>query len=284
MVTLSTVLSESTSFFRKKNFEHPDINAKILISSLLSIPVEQLDIHLNRPILAREQRCLIEMINERVKGVPIQYIAGFIQFRKSIFHVGPGVLIPRPETSILVEKVLGRISPSEKCRLVDFGTGSGTIAISLAREAVGDVEIVAVERSPQTLEYAICNYKYNCGNQNRIKFFLSDKLEESMGLFDIIVSNPPYVTRGEVENLPQKELTFEPRGALDGGEDGLDYYRMFFQVAPNFLKKNGWILFEIGSNQGPALMNIFSSEKWANLSVYNDMFGRVRIFEAQLIG
>jgi release factor glutamine methyltransferase len=221
------------------------------------------------------------MVKDRGERKPLQYITGTAFFRELALFVGPGVLVPRPETELLAERVINRIKETAAARILDWGTGSGCIALSLLKET-GTPEIVGLDRSGTALEYCKKNCGANLGDSSRVRWITSDTIDASLGKFDIIVSNPPYIPSSEIDTL-QPEVRFEPREALDGGADGLDFYRMFNDKSPLVLNPGGWIFLEIGFKQKDPVTDLFfSSGKWNYLEFYNDLAGIPRILKARL--
>ncbi len=189
-------------------------------------------------------------MKKTVPHTPIQYVMGFVQFCGMDFEVNEDVLIPRPETEMLVDTVVDLAnnmrSAAGSLRMLDLGTGSGNIAISLTKR-LDDCKITASEISRPAIEIAGRNAK-RLGADGRIEFVVSDLFNDIKGRFDIIVSNPPYVAGTEFPAL-QKEVLMEPRVALYGGEDGMEFYRRIVSQAPDYLAKDGYLAMEIGYGQ-----------------------------------
>lgn len=192
---------------------------------------------------------------------PIQYIIGKTEFFGLDFVVNEGVFIPRPETEILVETAIDLIYELRvtgyELRILDLCTGSGNIAIALTKN-IPDCKIVASDVCDEALEVAAANARLK-GASGRIEFVKGDLFENLEGKFDMIASNPPYVARYEFDGL-EKEVLMEPRIALDGGEDGLDFYRGIAKDVSRYLKKNGYLIMEIGYGQCPAIKDIIEVE------------------------
>ncbi len=193
---------------------------------------------------------------------PIQYIIGRTGFCGLDFVVNEDVLIPRPETELLVEAVTELAHNSQlltpNLRILDLGTGSGNIAIALTK-SIADCKIIASDISDKALAVARENAEFN-SVYGKIEFIESDLFERLEGQFDIIVSNPPYIARHEFETL-QKEVLEEPRIAIDGGEDGLDFYRRIVKGAARYLKRGGFIIFEIGFGQRNLIAEIIEARE-----------------------
>jgi release factor glutamine methyltransferase len=212
---------------------------------------------------------------------PLQYIMGKEKFFGLDFMVNEHVLIPRPETEVLVEAVLGVIKNTNCPRILDLGTGSGNIAISLTKNAA-NCRIVASDISADAIEIAKENARLN-GVFGKIIFKKSDLFCDVAGRFDVIVSNPPYIARHEFETL-QKEVLKEPMLALDGGVDGLDLYRRIFNAAPGHLANGGYCIVEIGFGQLSAIKDIIDKTKEFKLiGTMVDQYGIDRVMVSQWI-
>ncbi len=216
---------------------------------------------------------------------PVQYIIGHTEFCGLDIMVDERVLIPRPETELLVETAVdlvdSRWSMVDRVRILDLCTGSGAIAIALTKR-VPDCKIVASDISEEALALAKLNAsKLSTGKS--IEFVSSDFFNNIKGRFDIIVSNPPYIARFEFEAL-QKEVTREPRVALDGGEDGLDFYRRIVLEAPQYLKNGGYLIFEIGFSQAREVKEIIEGAGLFKVTdIKKDFNGIDRVILAQWI-
>ena len=198
-----------------------------------------------------------DALNRRIQGEPIQYILGKAEFMGLEFKVTPDVLIPRPETEILVEKAIEIVYSSGfmVCSILDVGTGSGCIAVSLAK-FIKDAKVTAVDISGPALQIAEQNAISNNVRVNFLESDLFSSCELRAMSYELIVSNPPYIPTQGIGAL-QPEIKYEPRLALDGGRDGLDFYRRIINNAHIYLKENGLLIMEIGFNQKEAVKNIF---------------------------
>ena len=193
------------------------------------------------------------MLRKRAEHIPLQHLTGTQEFMGLEFQVSPDVLIPRQDTELLVEKLLPHIQGK---RVLDVCTGSGCIAISLA--VLGKPEQMdAVDLSEKALIQAGKNAKRLGAD---VSFYRSDMLDEINGRYDVIVSNPPYIEKAVIETLQTEVKDYEPRIALDGGEDGLVFYRRIAETAHNFLKKGGLLAFEIGYNQGESVRGLMQND------------------------
>jgi len=233
--------------------------SELLFSGLFNYSRDELYNNRNRRLSRRECFSLADALSRRFKGEPLQYILGKTEFMGLSFRITPDVFIPRPETEILVEAAIRAVkSESRKVRkILDIGTGSGCIAVSLAKFLPAS-QISAVDISQKALQIAKQNALLN---NVEINFLLADlfSLPELEALeYDLIVSNPAYIPTAEISSL-QEELSFEPRVALDGGSDGLDFYRRIIEEAPAYIKQGGFLIMEMGHNQCSAIKDLFNS-------------------------
>lgn len=239
--------------------------AKILIEYVLKIDRNHLIFSLNTNLNKRQENEYRRSINEIKNGMPIQYITGKASFFGLKFLVNKNVLIPQPDTEILVEETLkqiekkNKIKGKNKIKILDLCTGSGAVALSIAKYAQ-NVEIFASDISKRALNVAKRNYEelINNSDENKVTFINSDMFKNINGQFDIIVSNPPYIRTDVIDTL-DKEVRNEPKLALDGGKDGLKFYKTIKKNANKYLKKDGVLLMEIGFDQKEAVQKIFEN-------------------------
>ena len=221
-----------------------------------------------------------EFVARRYTGEPIQYITGSTEFFGLPFSVGPGVLIPRPETEHLVEEVLRLAASLPHPQIADIGTGSGIIAVALAK-ALPSAHITAIDCSPQALTIARENAQRN-QIADRINFLEGYLLAPLVGQgFDIIASNPPYIPASDHDSLSTEVRDHEPHIALFAGEDGLDIYQRLIPEALPLLKPNGWLVLEIGYNQQPAIEQLLHSAGYQNTHFLPDYQNIPRVAAAQ---
>lgn len=223
-------------------------------------------------------------LSERETGRPTQYILGEWEFMGLPFHVGEGVLIPRGDTEILVETILEKQQSESMKSILDIGTGSGCIPISLGH--YGKFEnIMAVDISPKALGYATKNAREN---HIKVDFYESDLFSnmpvEWKGKLDAIVSNPPYIPKKDIEELMTEVKDFEPLNALDGGEDGLDFYRQIVKESREWIRPDGWLFFEIGYDQGEALLSLLSEFGYTEIGLRQDLAGLDRVAYGKFTG
>lgn len=215
----------------------------------------------------------LQMLNRRLCHEPLDKIIGKREFYKSVFTVNSDVLSPRPDTEILVEKALALIPKDKKLNILDLGTGSGCILLSLLAERP-QCSGVGVDISPKALEIAKQNAE-NLQLSSRVTFINKSWTEPNFidGQFDIIVSNPPYIPTEEIAGLETEVKKFDPLQALDGGVDGLDCYRQIAEIVPLILKKGGYILLEVGYNQAEAVIKILTAQGLEFVEMAADLAG-----------
>jgi release factor glutamine methyltransferase len=263
---------------------HPDRarrDAETLLLYLIGKPRAWLVSHLDEPFAGGGPIGYAGLIERREKGEPIQYITGETEFYGLPFLVTRHVLIPRPETEHLVEKILelGRDLPVQ--RIVDVGTGSGAVAVALARE-MPDAQITAIDLSKDSLDVARRNAEAN-GVGDRVRFLEGDLLQPVQGSqFDIIASNPPYIPAGERDSLAVEVRQYEPALALFAGEDGLAAYRRLIPQSRGALVRGGIIALEIGYGQAQAAEQLLAENGFAAIAFTEDLQGIRRVATARL--
>jgi release factor glutamine methyltransferase len=255
-MTVLELLNWSTNYLKDHEIENPRLNAELLLACSLGLSREGLYSHLKGPFKEEEKETFVNLVKRRGSGEPLQYIIGYKEFWSTHFKVDPRAFIPRPETELLVEQSLVALSKTSLERapcILEIGTGNGAIAITLAKE-VKDSLIVATDISKEALLLAKEN-AVSTGVLHRITFINGDlfgpfRLLRDGGRFDLILSNPPYIIRSEIEKLAREVKDYEPLIALDGGEDGIDFYRRIVSQASFYLRRGGWLLLEVGQGQG----------------------------------
>jgi len=268
--------------------------AELLFTEVLNC--DRMSLYLNPGLhLDAAKRDLISsVLKRRSFGEPIQYILGETEFFGLEFKVNPDVFIPRPETEIFVETVIdivkastpplraGAGSKRQSVKALDLGTGSGCIAVSLAK-FLPNLEITATDISDKAIEIAQSNARLN-NVADRVKFVKSDlfsAFSSNLRAFDMIVSNPPYIPSSEIKNL-QSEVKFEPAMALDGGSDGLDFYRSIISNSPDYLKEGGFLIMEMGFDQKETIKDIFrASGDFTIVEIVKDFNSIDRVIVAQ---
>jgi release factor glutamine methyltransferase len=269
--TILEILNWTKDFFKSKQIENPRLNAEMIIASVLDL--NRLDLYMNYDVIVSEEnrKVIKQSVKRRSQLEPLQYILGFTEFYGYKFKVDPSVLIPRPETEYLVEKIIENRSGVNS--ILDIGTGSGCIAITLARE-LKDVKIDAVDLYPDAIDTAIRNAEIN---EAEVTFFRSDLFSNVKNIYDIIVSNPPYISKNSYQELSEEIRNFEPETALLADELGLYYYRKILEDARNFLQEGGRIFFEIGYDQSEAIKFIAEKNGFRIIEIIKDLNGFDRI-------
>ena len=287
-MTVLEVLNWATGRFKEHRIENPRLNAELLLAQTLDLSREGLYIHLQDPLGEREKEAVEELVRRRLSGEPLQYILGRQEFWSIDLRVDPRVLIPRPDTELLVEQalsILSRIDPGKLSAVLEMGTGSGAIAIALARET-GRVLLVATDISSEAIRLARSNAR-EAGVLEKVRFVTGDlfgpfRPSEGGGPFDLIISNPPYIVRSEIEGLEREVKDFEPTLALDGGEDGLGFHRKIVSESPGYLRKGGWLLLEVGQGQADAVSGIVETGgKFDSIDKIRDLSGIERVVRAR---
>ncbi|MGE5707583.1 MAG: peptide chain release factor N(5)-glutamine methyltransferase [Bacteroidota bacterium] len=250
------------------------LEASILLGMATGLDRLALITHPSRPLSPSEKETFLSLLERRFRHEPIQYLKGTQEFMGLSFVVRPGVLIPRPDTEILVEAVLDACEEYESPRIVDVGTGSGAIAVSL-KAFLPRASVTATDLSPEALAVARENAQRNDAD---VLFFEGSGLAPLEGrVFDFFVSNPPYIPSEEVLTLDSEVKDYEPRLALDGGEDGLDWYRLFAKEAGRFLVPGGWIFLEVGADQAPEVKKLLEENEWREVGTREDLSGIERV-------
>ena len=261
---------------KTNNIQEPNLKSRLLMQYILNKPRQYLLIHDNEELTNKQEKAYLENIEKMIKGVPLQHITHSQEFMKMNFYVNENVLIPRPDTEILVEEVINIAIKTNAKKILDLCTGSGAIAISLAKY-IENSQITAVDISEEALRIAKLN-AINNNVEDKITFVKSDLFENIVKeKYDIIVSNPPYIKKDFMKKL-DKEVQQEPYIALDGGYDGLDFYRKIISEGYQYLKFKGYLCMEIGYDQKQEVFDIIKSqEKYSNTYSKIDLGGNDRI-------
>lgn len=274
-----TIIQKAVAKLEESSNESARLDAQLLIAHVLGCSRE--DILINPPVLNAEQQTQFEaLIARRANREPMSHLLGVREFYGRDFKVTRDVLDPRPDTEILIEVALANrfsLAPSASgggINILDLGTGSGCIILTLLAELPVS-KGMAVDISAAALEVAKTNAK-NLGVADRITFMQADMADISEGSYDLIVSNPPYIASNEIPALMPEVAVFEPRLALDGGKDGLDYYRILAKTTPKLLGPEGLVLCEIGETQAADVAEIFNATGFKLRSVTKDLAGRDR--------
>lgn len=340
--TVKRILEWTRGYLERKGDEHPRLSAEWLISDVTGLSRVQIYMNFDKPLTPAELDAMHDAVVRRGRGEPLQYVTGEMPFRHIVLHCERGVLIPRPETEVLVDAalegvdaatltfpaILGDIPepaqdkpadenaedalpqgdlPAEKgdtpvgedvepaapaeppvlvepgCRVLEIGTGTGCIALSIASERPG-TRVVATDLSPQAVVLATRN-RDALGLEHAVTVVEGDLVSavdpELMGTFSVLVSNPPYIPSAVVPTLPQEVIGYEPGLALDGGEDGLDVFRRILELAPGALAPGGMLCCELfEDNVGTAADLVRAQSGWASAEVREDLTHRPRVLVA----
>ncbi len=268
--TIRKVLGWTTQRFEKQQLDAPRLTAEILLAFTLKLDRVKLFMELDRPLEKDELASYKALIQRRMQYEPTQYLTGFKDFYNRRFEVDPRVLIPRPETELLVEAVLKWLPNDAPSRVLDLCTGSGCVAVTLAAERP-QASVWATELSKDAAAVARANAEKH-QVASRVWVLEGDLFEPvpAGARFDVIASNPPYVKRADLAGL-QKEVLQEPRLALDGGEDGLEFVRRIAEGAHVRLKAGGWLALEIGDEQGAAVKEVLTRAGYLAVRVDKDL-------------
>lgn len=284
--TIIELLKETQLYFTKKGIKTSRLDAELLLSHCLKKDRVKLYMDFESPVTSEELVSFRQLVRRRAKREPISYILGYKEFWSMKIRVTRDVLIPRPETEILVEETVGILSrcnhDSRLQKVLELGTGSGAISLALAKEK-DHMIVFTVDISPKALKVAKDNIT-QCKLDNRIFLVCGNFLEPFIWdeSFDIVVSNPPYICTKDIERLEPEIKDHEPRCALDGGKDGLSFYREWIPQLPALLKTNAWIALELGDGQAQAVFHLLSlSGFYKNIRIAKDYAQLERVILAQ---
>jgi len=277
-------LHEISKTLQHSDIEAPEKEAEIILRNVLEIGL--VSIYRDNPELSSEQIHTIErVVSRRIDREPLQYVLGSVDFLGLKLHVGPGVLIPRPETELMTEYAIKKVGAIRESPLhiLDLCTGSGCVALALAHEFT-DAKVYGIDKSETALSYARKNAELN--RVMNVAFVRGSLFEpfknppespSELISFDLIISNPPYIKTGDIKDLQPEISRWEPMDALDGGADGLDYYRAIIPDARNFLKENGMLVLELGIDCSRPVTEMLREAGFSATESINDLAGIERI-------
>lgn len=275
--TLSEVLTRDSRSLQQTlglDLREARLEAQILLCHALGVSRSHLISHDRDPLTPRDESAYSALLTRRLSGEPIAYIVGRREFYGLEFHTTAAVLIPRPETELLVEQALAHIKESTACKVLDLGSGSGAIAISIARHRPVAL-VTAVDRSPEAL--AVAQGNADRLEAHNVRFVHSDWFGALPGeRFDLIASNPPYIAAAD-PHLQQGDVRFEPLSALASGPDGLDDIRTIVAAAQSHLNPGGWLLFEHGYDQGERCRTLLLQNGFNRVETVPDLAGIPRV-------
>jgi len=288
-VTVLEVIQRSADYLARKGVDSARLQAELLLAHVLHKPRLKLYLEFERVLSEPELAALRELVRRRGAREPLQYLVGSVNFCGLELAVNPAVLIPRPETELLAERawtfLAGRAgAPEAPAAALDFGTGSGCLAIALAVHCPA-ARIWAVDLSPAALEVARANAARH-GVEARIHFLPSDGFTALPAgeRFDLIVANPPYIPTAEIARLQPEVRDHEPRAALDGGPDGLAVIRRLVVESAPWLKPGGRLMIELGDGQAETATALLAAAGWSAVTVENDWTNRPRLLIAERAG
>ncbi len=285
MSKLLTVLESvklSEEYLRKKGVQEPRANAELLLADILHC--KRLDLYLmfDRPLSENEIKKYREYLSRRANFEPLQYILGKVEFYGMSFKVTKDVLIPRPETELLVGEIITSAKTiNDKVKILDVGTGSGNIAIALQKN-LKNAEVCGADVSAKALEVARENARLNSVG---VEFKQADVFDENifeLGKFDLIVSNPPYVAKEKIDSLQEEIKNYEPIIAVTDNADGYSFFRRIADISLKILNPNGMLFFEISEGQEHEVENILNERGFKNIKTIKDFNGLARIIKGEL--
>lgn len=272
---IKEALIEGRDYLKDLEYTDPIYETRRILSDLLNKDLSYLVSHDEDLLDSKIENKYFEILEKRQKGIPLQYILGEEDFYGRTFKVIEGVLIPRQDTEISVEKILNIIENNQINNMLEIGCGTGIVSISVDLES--SIDVTAVDISEKAME----NTRINKEKLNsKIKIINSDLFSNINEKFDLIYSNPPYIKSSEIENLQVEVKDYEPRLALDGGEDGLFFYRSIIKSSPEFLNHKGFLVFEIGHDEAEDICNLMKDK--FKVEVYKDLNNLDRVVVGQL--
>lgn len=275
-MTIEEAIKKASNRLKSKNIDSPKRKARLLMQSTLGQDRQYILVYDKQQLVPKTEEKYFQKVEKLAKGIPLQHITHQQEFMKMNFYVNKNVLIPRPDTEVLVEEVIKISKEINAKKILDLCTGSGAIAVSLAKH-IENSQITATDISQEALEVAEKNAKTNQVDK-QIAFLTSDLFQEiPKEKYDMIVANPPYIKREIIKTLDE-EVKQEPIMALDGGWDGLDFYRKIIHEAYEFLKYGGYLCLEIGYDQKIEVIDIIEQEeKYSDTYGKKDLYGNDRI-------
>ncbi|MBR4719373.1 MAG: peptide chain release factor N(5)-glutamine methyltransferase [Lachnospiraceae bacterium] len=282
MSSINELRGRGAGALRAAGISDADIDASLLLEHVLGVNKDHILAHGTDAVAEDRSDEYLALIERRKKHVPLQYITGHQEFMGLDFEVNEHVLIPRQDTECLVEEAM--IETGDGMRVLDLCTGSGCILISLMRYK-NDIEGIGTDISGEALKTAEHNAAANGVNAKFLQGDLFEALNAHPSMkkdrFDIVISNPPYIPSGIIGTLMEEVRDYEPVNALDGGTDGLDFYKRILEGADEYLIPGGCILFEIGYDQGPAVSGLLRDKGYTDISVVRDLAGLDRVVKGR---
>ncbi|MDZ7338986.1 MAG: peptide chain release factor N(5)-glutamine methyltransferase [candidate division KSB1 bacterium] len=286
--TAASLLRQAREALRAGGIDSPELTAERLLAHVLKCSRAELYATLQRPLTVQQRRAFQRLLARRLQREPLQYVLGEVDFMGLTLQVAPGVLIPRPETEILVEKAVEfctkQFAEVESLQCLDVGTGSGNIALSLAA-FLPRAQVVAVDCSAEALRMAEANLT-RLGLAGRVRLIeadvrAADFVQTSGGAFHLVTANLPYVPSNALPTLQPEVRDYEPWLALDGGADGLELYRALVPKLPELLDERGAFFAEVGEGQGGAISELLHGAGFSDIQVFADLAGKERVVSAR---
>lgn len=283
MVTIEKLLKNGTEIIKQRDYNNPLLDVQLILSYLLQKDKIYLHLHRNDEINDEIARKFYDMATKRNDGYPLQYMTNTQEFMGLEFYIQEGILVPRPDTETLVEKIINYVNNNslkmkdKNINILDIGTGSGAIAVSLGYYLKNSL-VTAMDISDTAIETTSINIKKH--NLNNIVTLKGDIFNFNFDniKYDIVVSNPPYIERDIISTLPIEVSVYEPKLALDGGTDGLDYYRQIVKIFEKIHKENAILSVEIGFDQKDTVTEIFNNANlFKIIECYKDLGGNDRV-------
>jgi len=284
MLTVLNSILLSADYLKNKGIDSARINAELLLANILDCKRMDLYLRFDQPLTKIETEEYRKALKRRATKEPLQYIIGEVEFYGLLFNVNPKVLIPRQETEILIEHILENLINNNDTKILDIGSGSGNIIISLIKN-IKNSEGIAIDISDDAIAVAEKNAELN-GVTQRISFIKKDILRddiENLGKFDIVVSNPPYVSKEEFNTLQKEILDHEPKYAVTDFGDGFTFYKIISEKSKSLLKPNGKLFFEVGYNQAGEVKEIMEKNNFKEIKIIKDYSDIDRVVYGEII-
>lgn len=284
MLKVLDAIKLSTDFMEKKGVQSPRLNSELFLADILKCKRLELYINFERPLTTAETDTLRNYISRRGKLEPLQYIIGSVEFYGLEFKVNPSVLVPRQETEILIETIINSLGCDFAGNILDIGTGSGIIPITLASH-IPSANFSALDISPEALETALVNAKLNSASE-RIDFINGNIFDKQLSFnnkFDVIISNPPYISVEDSQNLQEELTVYEPKIAYCDNSDGFTFYREIIGRAKDYLTPKGKLFFEAGEGQAKYIAQLMETNGFGNIKIIKDYLTIERVISGEII-
>lgn len=282
MSTIRESLEEGVNILKKTDIESYRIDARLLLAKALGYPIEEVIIKYDEEIESESRNRFLDFIERRAKKEPLSYITGVREFYGMDFAVDHNVLIPRPDSEVLVEGVLNSFDNADRIEVLELGVGSGCLLLSILKN-MKNASGVAVDIKEGAIDIAKKNYK-NLQLDNEVEFVLKDWSSFKMNRkFDLIISNPPYITSKEISVLQRDVREYEPNIALEAGEDGLGAYRSLAPIIKDHLKESGLVFLEFGEGQSKDVKDIMMGYGFALERIIQDLSGKDRCIALRIL-